>query len=63
MDYVEFAVGVALILMALYLRYFAGLRSGWELIIFWVFWIVGLILMKHSRKRKTSNQDTTMSGR
>jgi hypothetical protein len=62
-DYVEFSVGVAIILMALYLRYVAGLRSGWELIIFWVFWIVGLILMKPSRKRKISNQDTTMSGR
>jgi hypothetical protein len=54
-DYVEFAVGVAIILMAVYLRYVEGLRSGWELIIFWVFWIVGLILIKHSRKRKLSN--------
>ncbi len=59
MDYVEFAVGVAIILMALYLRYVAGLRSGWELIVFWAFWIVGLILMKHSRKRKISNEDPT----
>jgi hypothetical protein len=41
--------------MAVYLRYVEGLRSGWELIIFWVFWIVGLILIKHSRKRKLSN--------
>jgi hypothetical protein len=54
MDYVGFGVGVAIIMMAMYLRYVAGLRSGWELIVFWVFWVVGLILMKHS-KRKTPN--------
>ena len=34
MDYVEFAVGVAIILMALYLRYFAGLQTGWEIVMF-----------------------------
>jgi len=28
MDYLEFAVGVAIILMAAYLRYFAGLQTG-----------------------------------
>jgi len=54
-DYLEFGIGVAIILMAVYLRYVAGLRSGWELIVFWVFWIVGLILMKHSRKRQNPN--------
>jgi hypothetical protein len=52
MDYLEFAVGVAIILMAVYLRYVAGLQSGWEIIIFWVFWIVGLFLMRNARKRR-----------
>jgi hypothetical protein len=52
MDYVEFAVGVAIILMAVYLRYVAGLQSRWEIIMFWVYWIVGLFLMRHARKRK-----------
>jgi hypothetical protein len=52
MDYLELAVGVAIILMAVYLRYFAGLRTGWEILVFWAFWIVGLLLFKHSRKRR-----------
>jgi hypothetical protein len=34
-DYLEFAVGVAIILMAVYLRYFAGLQTGWEIVMFW----------------------------
>jgi hypothetical protein len=34
MDYLEFAVGVAIILMAVYLRYFAGLQTGWEIVMF-----------------------------
>jgi hypothetical protein len=52
MDYMEFGVGVAIILMALYLRYVAGLKTGWEIVIFWVFWAVGLLLMRHSRRKK-----------
>jgi hypothetical protein len=50
--YVEYAVAIAIILMAFYLRYVAGLRSGWELLIFWAFWIVGLLLLRDARKRK-----------
>jgi hypothetical protein len=57
MDYVEFAVGVAVILMAVYLRYFAGLQTGWEIVMFWVYWVVGLILMKHARRRRKSNSN------
>jgi hypothetical protein len=52
MDYLEFAVGIAIILMALYLRYIAGFQSGWEIVLFWVYWIVGLFLIKHARKRR-----------
>ena len=61
MDYLEFAVGVAIILMAVYLRYFAGLQTGWEIVMFWVYWVVGLILMKHARRKRKSdsNLDTT----
>ena len=57
MDYLEFAVGVAIILMAVYLRYFAGLQTGWEIVMFWVYWVVGLILMKHARRRRKSNSN------
>jgi hypothetical protein len=57
MDYVEFAVGVAIILMAIYLRYFAGLQTGWEIVMYWVYWVVGLILMKHARRRRKSNSN------
>jgi hypothetical protein len=57
MDYVEFAVGVAIILMAVYLRYFAGLQTGWEIVMYWVYWVVGLILMKHARRRRKSNSN------
>ncbi len=61
MNYLEFSVGVAIILMAFYLRYFAGLQSGWELVMFWVYWVVGLILIKHARRKRKSgsNQDAT----
>jgi len=55
MDYLEFAVGVAIILMAVYLRYFAGLRAGWEIVMFWVYWVVGLLLMKHARRGTKSD--------
>jgi hypothetical protein len=57
MDYLEFAVGVAIILMAVYLRYFAGLQTGWEIVMFWVYWAVGLFLMKHARRRKKSDSN------
>lgn len=55
MDYVEFAVGVAIILMAVYLRYFRGFQNGWEIVMFWVYWIVGLLLMRHARKKKKND--------
>jgi hypothetical protein len=55
MDYVEFAVGVAIILMAVYLRYVMGLQTGWELVMFWVYWVVGLLLIKHARRRRKSD--------
>jgi hypothetical protein len=55
--YVEYAVAIAIILMAFYLRYVAGLRSGWELLIFWVFWFVGLLLLRDARKRKRGNSN------
>ncbi len=55
MDYLEFAVGVAIILMALYLRYVAGLQTGWEIVMFWGYWAVGLILMRHARKKKRND--------
>jgi hypothetical protein len=51
MDYVEFAVGVAIILMAVYLRYWVGFQAPWEIVMFWVYWIVGLFLMKHARRK------------
>jgi hypothetical protein len=57
MDYLEFAVGVAIILMAVYLRYFAGLQTGWEIVMFWVYWAVGLLLMKHARRRRKSGSN------
>jgi hypothetical protein len=56
MDYLEFAVGVAIILMAVYLRYFAGLQTGWEIVMFWVYW-AGLLLMKHARRRRKSGSN------
>jgi hypothetical protein len=55
MDYLEFAVGVAIILMAVYLRYFAGLQTGWEIVMFWGYWAVGLLLIKHARRKKEKN--------
>ena len=57
MDYVEFAVGVAVILMAVYLRYFAGLQTGWEIVMFWRYWAVGLLLMKHARRQRKSDSN------
>jgi hypothetical protein len=51
-DYIEFAVGVGIILMAVYLRYVEGLRNGWELLMFWVYWIVGLLLIRDARNRR-----------
>ena len=57
MDYLELAVGVAIILMAVYLRYFAGLITGWEIVMFWVYWIVGLFLIKHARKRRQNDSN------
>lgn len=58
MNYLEFAAGVAIILMALYMRYVAGLQAGWELIVFWVYWVVGLLLMKHARRKKKTKPST-----
>jgi hypothetical protein len=55
MDYIEFAVGVAIILMAVYLRYVARLQNGWEIVMFWVYWAVGLLLMKHARKKRKND--------
>ncbi len=52
MDILELVVGIAIILLAVCLRYVAGLHSGWEIIIFWVCWIVGLFFIKDSRKRR-----------
>jgi hypothetical protein len=52
MDYLELTVGIAIIVMAVYLRYVAGLQAGWEIVMFWVYWIVGLFLIKHARKRR-----------
>jgi hypothetical protein len=57
MDYLEFAVGVAIILMAVYLRYFAGLQTGWEIVMFWVYWAVGLFLIGHARKRRRNDSN------
>jgi hypothetical protein len=57
MDYLELAVGVAIILMAVYLRYFAGPQTGWETVMFWVYWIVGLFLIKHARKRRQNDSN------
>jgi hypothetical protein len=57
MDYLEFAVGVAIILMAVYLRYFAGLQTGWEIVMFWVYWAVGLFLIGHARKRRKNDSN------
>ena len=55
MDYIEFAVGVAIILMAVYLRYVARLQNGWEIVMFWVYWAMGLLLMKHARKKRKND--------
>lgn len=52
MDYMEFAVGLAIILMAIYLRYFVGLQSGWAIVMFWGYWVVGLVLMRHARSKR-----------
>jgi len=52
MDWWEFGVGLAIILMALYLRYGVGLESGWEIVMFWGYWAVGLVLMKHARSKR-----------
>jgi membrane protein implicated in regulation of membrane protease activity len=57
MDCLELAVGVAIILMAVYLRYFAGLKTGWEIVMFWVYWIVGLFLINRARKRRKSDSN------
>lgn len=57
MDYLELAAGVAIILMAVYLRYFAGLQTGWETVMFWVYWIVGLFLIKHASKRRQKDSN------
>jgi hypothetical protein len=56
-DYLEFAVGVAIILMAVYLRYFAGLQTGWEIVMFWGYWFVGLLLMNHARRKRKSDSN------
>jgi hypothetical protein len=52
MDILELVVGIAIILLAVCLRYVAGLQSGWEIVIFWVCWIVGLFFIRDSRKRR-----------
>jgi hypothetical protein len=52
MDDLEFAVGVAIILMALYLRYFAFRELGSGTVMFWVYWAAGLLLIKHARSKK-----------
>jgi multisubunit Na+/H+ antiporter MnhB subunit len=56
-NYLELAVGVAIILMAVCLRYVRGLQTGWEIVMFWVYWIVGLFLIRHARKRKRNNSN------
>jgi hypothetical protein len=56
MDCLEFAVGVAIIVMALYLRYFAFRELGWGTVMFWVCWAVGLILIKHARRKKKEKE-------
>jgi hypothetical protein len=57
MNYPELAVGVAIILMAIYLRYVAGLHSGWEIVMFWVYWVVGLGLIRHATWKKKSGSN------
>jgi hypothetical protein len=57
MDHLELAVGVAIIVMAVYLRYVAGLKTGWGIVMFWVYWIVGLLLFKHARKRRKNGSN------
>jgi hypothetical protein len=53
MDWWEFTVGLAIMLMAIFLRYFMGLRTAWEIVMFWGYWVVGLALMGNARgKRK-----------
>lgn len=49
MDWWEFTVGSAIILMAIYLRFFMGLETGWEIAMFWGYWVVGLVLIGNAR--------------
>ena len=49
MDWWEFTVGLAIILMAIFLRYFMGLGTGWEIVMFWGYWVVGLVLMGNAK--------------
>lgn len=51
MDWWEFMVGSTIILMAIYLRYFVGLQTGWEIVMFWGYWIAGLVLMGNARSK------------
>ena len=51
MDWWEFMVGLAIILMAMYLRYFVGLQTGWEIVMFWGYWIAGFVLMGNARSK------------
>lgn len=52
MDWWEFMVGLAIILMAIYLRFFVGLQTGWEIVMFWGYWIAGLVLMGNARSKE-----------
>ena len=45
-------VGLAIILMAIYLRFFIGMKTGWEIMMFWGYWIAGLVLMGNARSKE-----------
>jgi hypothetical protein len=49
MDYLELAVGIAVILTDANPRYVAGLQAGGEIVIFRARWIAGIFHIKHAR--------------
>lgn len=51
MDWWEFTVGLAILLMAIFLWFFMGLRTGWEILMFWGYWVVGLVLMGNAGRK------------